>query len=314
MNSAKDNQKGNHCQKESQSTCNISAKNTKKIHVQCFLKPKFAIGRLEPLAKLLLKPPEHHVRKILQIRQLSADNYKKAKRTLPLFNAGAIFSPGKRVLQNVTDYTNLLSIDIDNVKDTKKVKELLSNLKYCFYAGESVSGSGIFFLLRYTSHKSHYEHFYYVLNDLKKLGFPLSKERGGGDLGHIDATCSDLLRDRFISFDPNPYINAKATTLEGKYTPYKPSGYGLQVTVNGGLWVKRALGYVSSKGVSFADGQKHRFILLFATAANLLGVPESECKQYIYNNYLPEEKIDSKPFNAYKERQNLFGLWKEGNL
>lgn len=295
----------------------IVKKGKEKILVQYFLKPHFLRGKVEHLSKLLLYPPQQHIKKVLEIRQLTGSAYTIAKKSLPLFNCGAIFNEGKREVQNILEFTNLLSIDIDNVINTDEVKNLVSKLNYCLYAGDSVSGKGVFLLLKYADSNQHHGHFAKVLKDLKQLGFVLGKkEGGGGSLGYVDTSCSDQLRDRFISYDPKPFINPNAIILTETEQLYKPTPQRAQEPTSigaGDHWVKRAVSYASKCGFSFTDGQKHNFLLRFATACNLLGVPIDECRQYVYLNYLPEEQIKSNVFTPYVSRANLHGKWKGGD-
>ena len=273
-----------------------------KIKVQRFEKKGYRRGEVVFLGEILTRTPQSYKGKIDHIRTLKGAEYSKAKKNLPLFNVGGIFIEGNRVPNNVTKHTNLVSIDIDNVKNTDLTKEKLKKCPYTFYAGESVSGKGIYTLIKYESFKNHKEHYWYAVNHYKSLDI------GGGGNEHIDTSGTNLYRDRFLAYDDSPYINKEAIVMKGRVPVeiYQPK----ETSINNAHWTIRAKAY-TEKMYRFVDGQKHNYLYTFARMANTLGIEEEECRQYVYTHFLPQNEINSNIFSAYKKEVKDFGKYKQ---
>ena len=131
------------------------------------------------------------------------DQERKAmlKRALPAFTASGIFSG--RNDSDLMQHSGVIAIDID-YKDNKhlgnydKLKEIISSVPYVAYCGRSAGGEGYFLLIPIKEPAKHGEHFASLRKDFERCGLT------------IDPSCSNVGRLRFVSFDPEPYINRDA--------------------------------------------------------------------------------------------------------
>lgn len=129
---------------------------------------------------------------------------KALKRALPCFTpAGTI----TRQLDGGGDHlqtpSGFLCVDIDakdnaGVEDFASLKDKAAQVPNIAYCGHSCGGAG-FFLLIPIADPSKYRDYYKALQaDFARCGLS------------IDPACKDTCRKRFVSWDPDPYINTAA--------------------------------------------------------------------------------------------------------
>ena len=130
------------------------------------------------------------------------------KKSLPCCTVSSTFQ-GKRSLDNIKQKNKLICLDIDRHTKSKKrkcnecvdmllVKELFSQHPCTIYCGLSVSGDGIYAILRIEDENKLQEFFSMFEESLARIGI------------NIDASCKDYTRLRFYSYDPDAYFNPKA--------------------------------------------------------------------------------------------------------
>ena len=124
------------------------------------------------------------------------------KRSLPAFTPSGVFR--ERCADALIEPSNVICIDIDgkdnpSVSYTTTMKRLVSQLPFVWYCGISVSGNGVFCLVKYEDHKLHKQYFKALEKDFSDIGLT------------IDKACSDICRLRIVSYDSNPYINENPT-------------------------------------------------------------------------------------------------------
>lgn len=155
--------------------------------------------------------------------------YSQQKTLMPLATMGGTFSGGGR-LEDMVTASDVLCVDIDAVKpidfckyegkeipnshvrEWNSLKWQLAQLPFVAYASLSIGGHGLFLLIPVADHHRHNEYWAtleYLF--LKHLGLT------------IDANAKDITRPRFVSYDPEPYVNQNAevfdTILLQKRTP-----------------------------------------------------------------------------------------------
>lgn len=128
---------------------------------------------------------------------------KSLKRQLPLATISGTFAPVRRT-ENLVAHSHLLCIDIDkqdnmDVKWFNDLKKEWHNIPQILYAAHSVGGEGWFAIFRIAYPESHRAQFEALRRDFAHEGLT------------IDRSCSDVSRMRIISYDPEPYVNEKAT-------------------------------------------------------------------------------------------------------
>jgi predicted P-loop ATPase len=135
------------------------------------------------------------------IKPINAEN-DKAKRkklkenTLPYVTISGTFS--KRVKSDLINHSGFICLDIDEAADLSKDWKAVINDRFTFGAFRSASGLGLAVLIRIDPDK-HLESFLsletYYLENYQII---------------LDKSCKDITRPRFVSFDPQTFINESA--------------------------------------------------------------------------------------------------------
>lgn len=126
---------------------------------------------------------------------------KTLKDALPMYTiSGLFFTAGS---SNIYAPTSLIGIDIDekdnaHVQNFDQLKECIKALPFVAYCGYSCRGKGYFCIVPVEDWCKHKEHFDSLILDFKQWGV------------NIDKGCRDIGRRRFVSYDPEPYINQDA--------------------------------------------------------------------------------------------------------
>lgn len=150
------------------------------------------------------------------------DEYKRQKMSMPLATMGGLFKNGG-LKEDMISASKILTIDLDNtkptdyhkyegkeipnihVKDWHLLKWQLARLPFVAYAGLSIGGYGLFLLIPIED-ESRYLDYWKCLEHLFKKHLNLT----------IDPQTKDITRPRFISYDPQPYINENAEVFRIK--------------------------------------------------------------------------------------------------
>ena len=160
---------------------------------------------------------------IEHIRSIEDEDVQKSlKKQLPLATISGTFAPTRKA-DNLVAHSSLLCIDIDK-KDNMGVdwfddlKHEWRNIPQILYAGRSIRGKGWFAIFRIAYPGRHKDQFEALQRDFVSSGLV------------IDKACKDVCRMRFISYDPEPYINEDATLytkvwVEPKLTYHSSSAY-----------------------------------------------------------------------------------------
>jgi len=135
--------------------------------------------------------------------------YKLQKKRLPAFTPAGKFSESRK-LQNLVEYSGIIVIDIDKVKDVLAIKAKAIKLPYTYacFISPSMNGLKIFARVE-TSHDKHTMMF----NKLKlyyetKLGIA------------IDPSGKDISRMCFFSYDDDLYFNKQAMIFKNFDTSF----------------------------------------------------------------------------------------------
>ncbi len=133
-------------------------------------------------------------------------NGKIKKNELSAVTISGTFKEGRKD-SDIKSYTNLMIVDVDQKQNSvilSEIKESLREIPQLFAYHHSVSGEGLalYFAVNKTKYKESYEAITTML---------------ANDYGIVtDASCSNISRIRYISFDPELYLNYGAD----KWTTY----------------------------------------------------------------------------------------------
>lgn len=142
---------------------------------------------------------------------IDVNSGKKDKKLLPAVTISGEFS--KRKASQLIKHSGYICIDIDNQKNVDETKDLLKTDRFVTAAWKSVSGKGLAVLFKIDPRRH--------LDAFNGLGEYLLNNYGIV----IDQACKDVSRLRFVSYDPDLYINEAAL----KFTNYpKPQPKALK--------------------------------------------------------------------------------------
>ena len=158
---------------------------------------------------------DQYKEQIGHIRSISDEAVqKRLKLQLPMATISGTFAPTCKA-GNLVAHSNLLCIDIDK-KDNKDV-DWFNDLKYewhsipqILYAGRSIRGKGWFAIFRIAYSDKHEAQFEALKRDFANCGLI------------IDKACKNVNRMRFITYDPEPYVNEDATLYTKVWVEPKP--------------------------------------------------------------------------------------------
>jgi hypothetical protein len=134
------------------------------------------------------------------------------KKALPLLTPSCLQVDGRGTRYDYT-HTGFLAFDIDakdNPYDPASIRAALAGQEVVAFAGLSASGRGVWGLVRIADPARHKEHFRALQEDFRVWGLV------------IDNACSDVVRGRFYSYDPDAHVNPHALTYERLPAPPAP--------------------------------------------------------------------------------------------
>lgn len=137
--------------------------------------------------------------------KVERENYKLS---VPGVTVSGLFS--QRAAANLLQHSGYLLLDIDKLPDPEKAKATLIEDRHTYACFRSISGFGLCLIIKINpkSHTDAYngacEYFF------KNYGIP------------IDPSCKDVSRLRFISFDPDLYLNEAADKFTFTVKPKTP--------------------------------------------------------------------------------------------
>lgn len=160
-----------------------------------------------PIWNWLLNKPKELVEIVDEIR-ISTNIFEKKRlktKHLPVATISGTFT--ERKVEGLKQHSGLICIDIDrkdnlDVADINDFKLKLALLNHIMYCGLSVSGEGLFCVIKISNPEKHKEHFYALQEDFKNMGIV------------IDKSCSDITRVRVYSYDDDAYFNINSTMYD----------------------------------------------------------------------------------------------------
>lgn len=142
---------------------------------------------------------------ILPIRTIEDQKKRQQKKhdTLPYVTISGQFK--HREESGLTTHSGFIAIDLDDLPDINSTRDRLSEDDYVFSVFASASGRGLCAIVKIDG-KKHAEAF-------SGLGFYLYDK-----FGLVVGACGDISRPRYVSYDPDLYINQDSKVFK-KYLP-----------------------------------------------------------------------------------------------
>lgn len=177
---------------------------------------------------------------VLKIRTIkNHDDRQAAKKSLPYVTISGIFGEGRKI-EGLSKHSGLISMDLDGLgTEVEATRQLLSNDPYVFSIFTSASGTGLCVLFKIEPEK-HREAFdgiaNYLINQYQLV---------------IDPSGKDVSRPRYVSYDPELYLNEKSLLFR-KYLP-KPKARKVQATIYVQEEFDRVVKEMADKNVSCVE-------------------------------------------------------------
>lgn len=131
------------------------------------------------------------------------DEYKKLKNTLPALTMSGIFPKGSRLNESIIEHSGRIVLDIDELEDSVyDAKEALKQDKYSEAVFFSVGGKGLAVSVKIDGKK--HEESFEALQKYYKSMYGLK----------LDASCRNVARLRYVTSDPEIYINLESEKFE----------------------------------------------------------------------------------------------------
>lgn len=137
--------------------------------------------------------------------EYKSDAYDAAKNQLPAFTFSGVFPQGQRVNESIVSHSGRIVVDIDGLKDSvDDVKEELKGDKYTEAVFLSVGGRGLAVAVKIdgTKHVETFEQLEKYYLDVYGLT--------------IDPSCKNVARIRYVTSDPDIFINMDSVIFEYK--------------------------------------------------------------------------------------------------
>ena len=101
-------------------------------------------------------------------------------------------------------YNSIIALDFDGVDNLEEAKRKVSEMPYVWYVADSASRRGFFAIvpIENVDYTRHELYFRALRQEMRDLGY------------RIDEACKDVTRLRFVSYDPNPYLNENCTVYD----------------------------------------------------------------------------------------------------
>jgi len=179
----------------------------------------------------------------------------EAKKKLPYITPSGFFQ--QRKASELIEHSGFICIDIDDLKDADAAKERLKSDPYFYAIFKSISGNGLAILIKIQPTR-HLDAFF-ALESYFAERYNL----------FIDKSCKDTSRARFVSYDPQIYINDKSLTfkkyLEKRHDVHKSK---LPNLIIGKKDIDLILEQIQSQSIDLTDSNYEKYLRIgFALAS-----------------------------------------------
>ncbi|HEV8506006.1 MAG TPA: VapE domain-containing protein [Chitinophagaceae bacterium] len=224
----------------------------------------------------------------LQANKSIADSLKKQ---LPAITPSGIFSKTRR-LEDLIEYTELICLDFDDVKDIPSHLEKLKRDPWCYAVFISPSGNGLKIFVKVKGDVLTHGLFFSSMSEYFLRTYKLNADKG----------CKDITRLMFLSHDPNLFVNefSKVRKLEDNFEQT------LETSIKG-LGVEDL----------FVPSNRNNYIYKLASVCCRKGVPKDFTLEALVKKFaqadFPRQEIQSTIKSAYQRGGNSSDVRPSGN-
>ena len=207
----------------------------------------------------------------------------------------------QRKTEFLKTYSQIINLDFDHIpiEELESLVAKINDCKFTLASFISPRGEGIKVFIKINSNaEKHAIAYNQVANFYKTLtGFD------------FDPKCKDITRLCFVSYDPNTFLNEKATIFdvieEVKTTNVKVENQIAQNLSTDEL-LDKCLKFTEQKE-QYHNGNRNNFIHLFASNSNRFGIYEADTLDFCTTNFdLDEKEIKNAVNSAYKNQSADF--------
>lgn len=210
------------------------------------------------------------------------------KSSLPCFTISAIFN-NRRKKANLSQYSNLISLDYDKVDNPEELRSSLSEIPFTFSAFVSPSGNGVKVIVKTNNKPEDHE-----------KSFKAIREYYDTLLGvESDESVKDITRLCFVSYDPDLFLNEKSEVFK-VLSPLKSPEW---------IWD------FSSNKKEFKKDNRNNFVYFYGRNANRYGLKIQDTIDYALNYSQTDfdaDEITKAIHSAYNENSEEHGIYGGG--
>lgn len=251
-------------------------------------------GQVVNLFEYLTQPSAERIAKVTALRGCpDPDQQKELKKKVGCITPSGVFHPTRKA-EHLVKHSGFIALDFDSDAnegvDFAAVKRQVSRLTWVAACMYSIRGKGLVMYVPIKHPDKHRQHFERLAEDFARLGLT------------VDKACVDVSRARFDTFDPEPYVNT-AAEVYGKLSAQAPAPKPQKLTpptyVQGntgdppGDVFRWACSRVESKGVFFAQGSRHAYILRLCRILNKYGVSRGDAEAWVDKHLMPLHEVES---------------------
>lgn len=209
----------------------------------------------------------NHVWRVLQAEE--GEDRSKKKRALPAFTPSGTFSKGED--SALIEYSNIVCVDFDKVKQLNYLINKVTALPYTLAAFVSPSRKGLKVLIKIDLNGLE------LSKDTHKIAYVQAMELYEKETGlniEADASCKNISRLCYVSFDEDLYYNPTPTPLQiVKPKPVKPKKF--QPTLLPAEVASWLIDFTTNKG-NYKLGNMNNFLFMLACNCNRYGLDFNE--------------------------------------
>ncbi len=233
------------------------------------------------------------------------------KSKLPAVTWSGTFT--KRKATECVTYSQLICIDIDKVADVQAVKNRIVQDAYTFICFISPSGNGLKVIIKTFAQPNTHKEVFNTIQQYYKSDFDID----------IDPSGKDICRLCFLSADADIYVNEDAnifshlpiekalqnTSHQQHVKPFTKK----ETTDFQAIETCADVFSFTQKKIAYIEGNRNKFLYLFANNCNRKGLSMSDCAAYCFANFTDREpkEIRQTVENAYNNNINEHAKFKK---